>query len=81
MVLSAGCPRSVGVIVGNWIQKVKVPAVPLGLGAVVTNDECMSFTAQLMCRCKTKFLTVYMTLLPNRLYTEKLSIFCYVMNH
>ena len=32
MVLPAGCPRSVGVIVMNWIQNVKVPAVPPGLG-------------------------------------------------
>ena len=38
VVLPTGCPRSAGLLAGICRTKVKVPAIPQGWGAVVTND-------------------------------------------
>ena len=41
MVLPTECPRSEGLLAGICRTKVKVPAIPLGLWVVVTNDKCI----------------------------------------
>ena len=41
MVLPASCPHSVVVTKGNCRHKIKIIDIPLGGGAVVTNDQCI----------------------------------------